>query len=49
MEAESGMAEVQFLGDGDEIAEVAKLNIHMHMILIETNGILDVLVGTDDT
>jgi putative acetyltransferase len=44
MQARGGMAEVQLLGDGDEVSEVAKLNIHMHTILIETNGILDVLV-----
>ena len=49
MQARGGMAEVQLLGDGDEVAEVAKLNIHMHTILIKTNGILDVLVPTNDT
>jgi putative acetyltransferase len=41
--------EVQLLGDRDEVAQVAKLDIHMHTILIETNGILDVLVCADDT
>jgi putative acetyltransferase len=41
--------EMQLLGNGDEVAQVAKLNIHMHTILIETNGILDVLVCADDT
>ncbi len=49
MQARRGMAEVQLLGDGDEIAQVAKLNIHTHTILIKTNGILDVLVPTNDT
>jgi putative acetyltransferase len=49
MQAGRGMAKVQLLGDRDEIAEVAQLNIHMHTILIKTNGILDVLVRTDDT
>jgi putative acetyltransferase len=44
MQADGGMAEVQFLGDRDEIAQVAKLNIHTHTILIKTNGILDFLV-----
>jgi putative acetyltransferase len=49
VQAGGGMAEVQLLGDRDEIAKVAKLNIHMHTILIKTNGILDVLVRTNDT
>jgi putative acetyltransferase len=43
------MAEVQLLGDRDEVAQMTKLNIHMHTILIKTNGILDVLVRTNDT
>jgi putative acetyltransferase len=44
VQTRGGMTEVQFLGDGDEVAQVAKLNIHMHTVLMETNGILDVLV-----
>jgi putative acetyltransferase len=43
------MTEVQLLGDGDEIAEVAKLDVDMHRVLIEMNGILDVLVCRNDT
>jgi putative acetyltransferase len=49
VEARGRTTEMQLLGDGDEVAQVAKLNIHMHTILIETNGILDVLVRADDT
>jgi putative acetyltransferase len=43
------MTEVQFLGDRYEVAQVAKLNIHMHTVLIKTNGILDVLVCRNQT
>jgi putative acetyltransferase len=43
------MTEVELLSDGDEIPQVAKLDIHMHRLLIKTNGILDVLVRKDDT
>ena len=45
MKAQSGAAEVQLLGDGDEVAQVAKLDflIHTQYILIRTNKILDIL------
>jgi putative acetyltransferase len=45
----SRVTKVQLLGDGDEVAQVAKLDIHIHRVLIEMNGILDVLVSTNDT
>jgi putative acetyltransferase len=44
-----GAAKVQLLGDGNEIAQVTKLDIHMHSILTKTNGILEVLVAEPDT
>jgi N-acetylglutamate synthase-like GNAT family acetyltransferase len=44
-----GAAEVKLLADGEEVAQVPELNIHMLSILLETNGILDVLVARRDT
>ena len=42
-------AEVELLGDGNEIPQVPQLDIHIARILTETNGILDVLIVDDDT
>jgi hypothetical protein len=37
-------AEMQLLGDGDEIAEMAQFNVsYIHRVLIEMNNILDIL------
>ena len=49
MQPDGGPAEVQLLGDGDVVAQVTKLNIHMRNILTKTNGILDVSVAEPDT
>jgi len=47
MEPRCGMAEIQFLGDRQEIPQVAKIDIMIHMknVLIRINNILDVLIG----
>jgi putative acetyltransferase len=44
-----GPAEVQLLGDGDEIAQMAELDIHIRSILTETNGIFEVSVPRPHT
>jgi len=43
VEALGCMAEMQFFGDGQEVAEVAE--VHIRIVLIETNNILDVSIG----
>jgi hypothetical protein len=43
-----GAAEVEFFGDGDEVAEMAEFDvaiIHTSNIIIRTNKILDVWPG----
>ncbi len=44
MQALRGTAEMQFFGDGDEVAEVTKFDIAIHIetIIIPRNKILDV-------
>jgi len=46
MKAQSGAAEMELLGDSDEVAQVAELDflIHMQDILIWINKILDILL-----
>jgi putative acetyltransferase len=44
-----GATEVQLLGDGDEVAQVSELDIHIRSILTKTNRILEVLVSEPDT
>jgi hypothetical protein len=47
----SGSAEVKFFGDGHEVAKMAKLDvlIHMSIILIARNKILDVWLRQEET
>jgi hypothetical protein len=42
-----GAAEMQFFGDGQEIAEMAEVDIciHIRIVSIGTNNILNVLIG----
>lgn len=48
---EGGAAEVEFLGYGDEVAEMAEFDILIHIsnIIIGRNNILDVMVGKRET
>jgi hypothetical protein len=46
MEALRGVAEMQLLRDGDEVAEVAEIDmVHIKIVLICINNILDVSIG----
>lgn len=49
MQAGGGATEVQLVGDGHEVAQMAQFDIHMPIILPKTNEILDVLVSEPDT
>jgi len=42
-------AEVQFLGNRDEVAKMPKLHVHTQSIWIDTNEILDVSIKDHDT